>query len=351
MENRWIRHLSLVVLLAVPAPGAPAQTAASGQQYGYASKSPILGAACPWCPWGALADEVKEAMKPYGYNIQICYDCSGLESVRIVDERRKPLPLPPQQAGLMSEPPDGSVDFGIVNLDFFVDGYRGTGIYQKDGPRKDLRLIAKIEDPEYYMVAARRGSFITDLSQIREKKLPVRILTDNSIRAQMILNYYGITPQALKSWGGAILSTEPANRGQFDVIISFVNSLNNTPESNVWYELSQRDSLRYLQLPDDLLESVAKATEWEIGYTPSHLLSGMDQPVKTIRSSGTVIYGKSDMPDQFAYDVAKAMDQQKHVLVYSILPFSYDSEEVWKARGVPLHPGAERYYKEMGYMH
>ena len=348
MENRLIRHLSPVVV--VLALGAPGQTAASGQQYGYAAKRPILGAACPWCPWGALADEVEEAMKPYGYNVQICYDCSGANSVRIVDERRKPLPLPPQQAGLMSEPPDGSVDFGIVNLDFFVDAYRGTGIYQKDGPRKDLRLIAKIEDPEYYMVAARRESFITDLSQIREKKLPVRILTDNSIRAQMILNYYGITAQTLNSWGGAILSTEPANRGEFDVIISFVNSLNNTPESNVWYELSQRASLHYLQLPDELLESMAKASEWEIGYTPSHLLRGMDQSVKTIRSSGTVIYGKSDMPDQFAYDVAKAMDQQKHVLVYSILPFSYDSEEVWKARGVPLHPGAERYYKEMSYM-
>ena len=42
------------------------------------------------------------------------------------------------------------------------------------------------------MAATRREAFITDLSQIKEKKLPVRILSDNSIRAQMILNYYGI---------------------------------------------------------------------------------------------------------------------------------------------------------------
>jgi len=348
MGNRWIRLFWSGILLAVLAPGAVAQTA--GRQYGYAAKRPVLGAACPWCPWGALADKVKEAMQPYGYDVQICYDCSGANSVRIVDARRKPALLPPDQKALMPEPPDAPVDFGIVNLDFFVDAYHGDGIYQKDGPRNDLRLIATIEDPEYYMVATRRAFFLTDLSQIRERKLPVRILTDNSIRAQMILKYYGISPQELTAWGGAILSTAAENRGDFDVIISFVNSLNNTPESNVWYELSQRADLRYLQLPDDLLENLAKASNWEIGDTPTHLLRGMDHPIKTIRSSGTVIYGKADMPEQFAYDVAKAMDQQKHVLVYSILPFSYDSADVWKARGVPLHPGAARYYKEMGYM-
>ena len=65
-----------------------------------------------------------------------------------VAERRKPLPLPPQQAGQFPAPPNGEVDFGIVNLDFFVDGYNGTGIYKQDGPRKNLRLIAKIEDPD-----------------------------------------------------------------------------------------------------------------------------------------------------------------------------------------------------------
>jgi TRAP-type uncharacterized transport system substrate-binding protein len=56
------------------------------------------------------------------------------------------------------------------------------------------------------------------------------------------------------------------------------------------------------------------------------------------------------MPDQFAYDVAKAMDEHKEVLNFSILPFAYNSALVWQARGVPVHPGAARYYREKGYM-
>ena len=344
--------LPAVILPAQPQPSAAtAQPAAHAPQYGVAVKRPILGGACAFCPWGALADEVKAAMKPYGYDVQICYNCSGADDVRIVDERRKPAPPTPQQrANMTPDPPNGEVDFGVVNIDFLADAYRGAGIYQHDGPRKNLRLIARIEDPEYYMVATRRDAFITDLSQIKEKKLPVRILTDGSLRAQAIFDYYGITRQELESWGGAMLSTEEANRGSFDVIVSFVNSLNNTPESNIWYELSQKSDLRYLQLPDDLLEKMAKASEWEIGYTPLRLLRGMDKPVKTIRISGTCIFGRADLPDQFAYDVAKALDEQKQVFVYSILPFAYNSADVWQAKGVPLHPGAARYYQEKGYM-
>ena len=186
--------LALNFIFLVMAVQAQQHSTARSEQYGVAVKRPILGGACPFCPWGALADEVKAAMKPYGYDVQVCYNCSGADDVRIVDERRKPLtPTPLQREYGVPDPPKGEVDFGVVNLDFFVDSYRGTGVYQKDGPRKNLRLIARIEDPEYYMVATRRDSFITDLSQIKEKKLPVRILTDNSIRAQMIMSYYGIT--------------------------------------------------------------------------------------------------------------------------------------------------------------
>jgi hypothetical protein len=36
-----------------------------GPDSGYASKRPILGAACPFCPWGTLADKIKLATKPF----------------------------------------------------------------------------------------------------------------------------------------------------------------------------------------------------------------------------------------------------------------------------------------------
>ncbi len=347
MRNLFGKATSLALVWIAASLGQPP---AAAQEFGYTAKRPVIGGACPGCPWGALADKVKAAMRTVGYDVQVCYNCSGIDSVRIVAERRKPLPLSPQQARTMPAPPKAEVDFGVVNLDFFVDAYRGAGRYKADGPRPNLRLIATIEDPNYYLVATRAEAWITDLSQIRERRLPVRILTEDSLRADMVLDYYGISSAALASWGGSRVSTDAANRDRYDVVICFANSLNNTPESNVWYELSQKSNLRFLQLPEDLLASMAKASEWEIGYTPVNLMRGMDTPIRTIYTSGTVVYGRADMPDQFAYDVARALDAQKRLLIFSIIPFSYNPDIVWQARGVPLHPGAERYYRERGYM-
>ena len=44
------------------------------------------------------------------------------------------------------------------------------------------------------------------------------------------------------------------------------------------------------------------------------------------------------------------MDEQKELLAWTHMNWSYNEKTVWKAFDVPLHPGAARYYKEKGYM-
>jgi TRAP-type uncharacterized transport system substrate-binding protein len=56
------------------------------------------------------------------------------------------------------------------------------------------------------------------------------------------------------------------------------------------------------------------------------------------------------MPDDFAYLLAKALDEGRHLFRLTLLPFSYDEREVAGDRGFPYHPGAERYYREVGYL-
>ncbi len=56
------------------------------------------------------------------------------------------------------------------------------------------------------------------------------------------------------------------------------------------------------------------------------------------------------MPNQFAYDLAKAIDLRKDLLETGYEHFAYDPAQVWKAYGVPLATGAERYYREQGYI-
>jgi TRAP-type uncharacterized transport system substrate-binding protein len=75
-----------------------------------------------------------------------------------------------------------------------------------------------------------------------------------------------------------------------------------------------------------------------------------DKPVPVVGTSGEAVYGRDDLPQQFAYDVAKALDEQHGLLKWAVVPFSYDPATVADGGGVPLHPGAERYYRERGYL-
>jgi uncharacterized protein len=154
-------------------PALLAVASLAGGQSSIKEKKPVFGGACRLCPWGAMAEVVQAAMKPYGYDVRICYNCNGADAPRIVSEARMPPPYKPDPAvpeilAPRNEPGLGAIDFGAVAIQFLRNAYRGTGMHAKEKPRKNLRLIANIQDPSYVLVAAKAGTGITDLSQIRQ---------------------------------------------------------------------------------------------------------------------------------------------------------------------------------------
>jgi hypothetical protein len=103
--SRAFPYLAAALLAAAPL--------ADGQT-GIAGRKPVFGGACEICPWGAMAEVVKAAMKPYGYDVQICYNCNGADAPRIVSEARKPPPYKPDPAVPEILAPRNAPDLGAV---------------------------------------------------------------------------------------------------------------------------------------------------------------------------------------------------------------------------------------------
>ena len=326
---------------------------ASTQPTGFNVKQPVFGGACPHgCPWGEIAEFVQKAMKSVGYDMIICRNCNRDRTARLVSKADRPPPLDAIDWALgTTEYVDAPVDFGVTESGMLAWAYNGRYLYAKDGPYRNLRLIAKIEDPTYLLVAVKDESDITTLSQIKEKCLSVRILTDFQPTSMPVLDYYGLTRDAVESWGGKLkMAFAPGNK-DCDVIVSSMASPANNPESAFWTELSYKYDLRFLNLPEDLLENMANETLGMIRVTvPWGLLKGVDRKIDTVARSGEAIFGRDDMPESFAYEAARAFDTHRADLKWYIRPYSYDPNTVWKNFNVPLHPGAERYYREMGYI-
>src|SRR5271168_2785193 len=108
---RSIRSMIVALALAVTAtlmwpahgvadtPSTPAAVPAQLPGIGIAAHRPVFGGACKTCPWGAMADVVKAALVPYGYDLQICYHCFMGDAPRIVGDARMPPPWNPHMGG------------------------------------------------------------------------------------------------------------------------------------------------------------------------------------------------------------------------------------------------------------
>jgi TRAP transporter TAXI family solute receptor len=344
-----------------PLPTAPENTAvasnnaAPAHSTGIAVKRPVFGGACRLCPWGAMAQVVKSAMRFYGYDVQICHNCNAADSTRIVSEARVPPPYKKDPAvSLAMAPPNdpglGPVDFGATAEQFLCQAYDGSGPYARDKPMKNLRMIANIQSPWFLLVAARAESDITNLSQVKQKRWPVRIYaapTDDMVTA--ILAYYGLSVQTITAAGGHV-GNSFADRENFDVIIQG-GALSSAPEWNVLYQVSQKFDLNYLDIPEPVLAKLTEQPLRHRGTIPVGLLRGVERSIPTIVRNGTVVYTRADVPDSFAYAVAKAMDEHQDELQWTNQNFSYNVHTVWKSPcDVPLHPGAARYYHQVGYI-
>jgi len=334
---------------------------AGGKETGYAVKKPVFGGACKICPWGAIAEVVKAAMQSYGYDVQICYNCAGGPTeARLVAGAKVPPPLNPNAGGLAASltppPPNGPIDFGATGSQYVYWAYQGSHDFAQDpeGPRKQLRMIANIQEPRYYIVAVKADSGITDLHQIVEKHMPVQILASTAgldETSPAVLAYYGLTKETVESFGGKLHPSMAEAKGNVDVIMGW-GSLDDTPEYNMWYQASQKYDLKYLTLPDDLRAKLVKDEDLDDKTLPLGILRGLDEPIPALTRTGTVIYGRTDMPDDFAYTLAKALDEHQELFQWANagIAFSYNRHNVWKNFDMPLHPGAARYYKEKGYM-
>jgi len=241
------------------------------------------------------------------------------------------------------------VDFGVTSSAMLSSAYNGTTGNKEQ--YRNLRLIAKIEDPFYFLVAARKESGIKDFAQIKQKQLPVRIIgADNNMIT--ILKYYGISADDIKAWGGKTgVSAEEALKGDFDIVSGFLASPALNPESSIWTTLSQKFDLYFFELPEELLKLIVhQNVDAEFVEVQHSLLRGINRRIKTLGRSGESVFCRTDTPEQAAYDLAKAIDENHGALKWFIRVYTYDQKTVWKNFGVPLHPGAEKYYREVGYL-
>src|ERR1035438_7176532 len=154
MRKVLLSMAGLLVVLLAGMIAADAQPAGGAPATGIKVKRPVLGGACKICPWGALGEIVQTALRPYGYEVQICYNCNFAAAPLLVADANmppeyKPDRNVPEPHAPRNVPGLGAVDFGVTSAGSVWSAYRGVGGYANQKPKTNLRLIANIQAPSY----------------------------------------------------------------------------------------------------------------------------------------------------------------------------------------------------------
>jgi len=212
-------------------------------------------------------------------------------------------------------------------------------------------------DKYYAAVMATKRSGITSLAEVARKKMPVRFVAQpmgsaSEASMKLILEAYGMTYDDIKSWGGAVTPTSTGVAqaqmvdGKADVWINMVTA--GHPSIS---ELALSTDLVFLPMSDDIIHKM-EAYGYKKTALPAKSFKGQDKDVPLI-GWPTVLVAQKDLNPEVAYLLTKTLVENKDKMVKAHAGFKdFHPEDAWKfeAFGVPLHPGAAKYYREKGMM-
>ena len=115
-------------------------------------------------------------------------------------------------------------------------------------------------------------------------------------------------------------------------------------------EITLTVDMRFLDYPQKTLDLLGRHGLKTSTMPP--LFKGQSAPVRTV-DLGTSIIANKGLSDDVAYLITKTVVENKAELVKAHQAFAdFVPEDAWKPdnNAIPLHPGAERYYRERGWI-
>ncbi|MBY8977094.1 TAXI family TRAP transporter solute-binding subunit [Rhodobacteraceae bacterium NNCM2] len=241
---------------------------------------------------------------------------------------------------------DAEIGWSYAHTSF--NGYSGKGKFDKAQP--DVRHFATLY-PAMFQVAVRADSDINSFEDMKGANIsPGKAKWTGTAFAESILNAYGFGFEDIKANGGTVHhvsyteSVALMKDGHIDVYMAATSM----PQAS-FIELEQSPGIRFIGLPDDKLQEIIDANPGYIpGVMPAGVYEGIAEDTKTLGIVTNMVVHK-DLPDDLVYQMCKVFWEQ-HAAFAEVKGIwnSVKLENALDGAAIPVHPGAQRCYDELG---
>ncbi|WP_341662625.1 TAXI family TRAP transporter solute-binding subunit [Vibrio sp.] len=241
----------------------------------------------------------------------------------------------------------GELDFGIVQSDWQYHGYNGTSKFSEQGPYKKLRAVFSLHT-EPFNIIARSDSKIENISDLEGKRVNIGN-PGSGDRATMgvVMDAMGWTKESFKL-ASELKGSERSQALCDNKIDAFVYVVGH-PNGSIKEATTSCDAKLISVTGSKIDKIVADNPYYAFSTVPAGMYRGTDKDVNSFGVAATMVT-TSDVSDDVAYNVAKSVFENFDTFKRLHPAFANLKKEQMVKAGlsIPLHPGAEKYYKEVG---
>jgi TRAP transporter TAXI family solute receptor len=241
----------------------------------------------------------------------------------------------------------GETQFGIAQANFLFAAWNATGLW-KDMPQKDLRAVLGLYTEDLTLIAAEDAGIKTAVD-LKGKRLNIGAPgSSDFVTSEEILEMLGIDPRDLKiSTAPTYLASEKIQSGDLDAYFYTVGH----PNLSVLEAVSGTHKVRIVPFEREFIDKVAalkpylSADEIDVRYYDK--LENKN-PVPTVGIKA-ILFTKQDVDEETVYRVVKSVMENLDLFRRQHPAFArLTRESMTQGVVLPLHPGAERYFREAG---
>ncbi|MDR1020682.1 MAG: TAXI family TRAP transporter solute-binding subunit [Synergistaceae bacterium] len=231
----------------------------------------------------------------------------------------------------------------------FADGlyyyaYLGKGAFEGN-PQEGLRaLLPLYPEPIHFLVP--KGSAIKTVADLKGKRVSTGAVgSGTEMTAKTLLRLAGLDPD--RDVRCEPLGLSDTASAMADKHIDAALTVGALGIAGV-VEMCTLGIVEFVDLPDDLVGKVTEEMPYMNAFTiPENFYRGQDKPVKTFGSWNVLIVTEK-LDDDLAYQMTKALFENKENLTVVSKTMENMAPDNISYIKIPLHPGAQKYFKEIG---
>lgn len=240
----------------------------------------------------------------------------------------------------------GAMESALVQADVAYWAYYGTGPFATEEPLSTLRAIARLY-PAVVHIVTRQDEGILEVSDLAGKRVSLGAKASGTpVNAQAILSAYGVLVDDIEArYLESGLAADLLQSGEIDAF--FV--VGGLPVQAV-EDLARRIRVRLLPIKDAPRDDITSFSPFLVA---AEIPPGIYEyvPYTPTVGVGTQFLVSSTTDEELVYEITKAL---WHESSEKLLETSHtqarliDRNHALDGLAIPLHPGAQRYYREQG---